>query len=71
VIKHVLLSPNGETVLAVGVDTLTAYATQTGAPLWTQPFNADFRGAKLAHKLPAEDSAFLRENRPATFALVG
>ncbi len=37
--KHVLLSPDGETALAAGKDQLIAYATQTGARLWTQPFS--------------------------------
>jgi serine/threonine protein kinase/WD40 repeat protein len=36
-INHVLLSPDGETVLAAGGKQLIAYATQTGAKLWTQP----------------------------------
>jgi|GEM_PF-574922 len=36
-IRHVLLSPDGETVLAADGKQLIAYATQTGAPLWTQP----------------------------------
>ncbi len=38
-IRVVLLSPDGGTVLAAGGKQLIAYATQTGAPLWTQPFN--------------------------------
>ncbi len=37
-IKHVLLSPDGGTVLVAGGKQLIAYATQTGAPLWTQPY---------------------------------
>ena len=36
-IIHVLLSPDGETVLTVGGKQLIAYATQTGAQLWKQP----------------------------------
>ena len=36
-IKHVLLSPDGDSVLAVDSKQLIAYAAQTGAPLWTQP----------------------------------
>ena len=35
-----LLSPDGETVLAAGGNQLIAYATRTGASLWTQPFHA-------------------------------
>ncbi|HRK14457.1 MAG TPA: serine/threonine-protein kinase, partial [Prosthecobacter sp.] len=37
--KHVLLSPDGATVLVAGGKQLIVYAAQTGAPLWTQPFN--------------------------------
>jgi WD40 repeat protein len=36
-IMHVLLSPDGETVLAIGDDKIIAYSTQEGAPRWTQP----------------------------------
>ncbi len=35
----VLLSPDGGTVLAAGGKEIIAYSTQTGSPLWTQPFN--------------------------------
>ena len=36
-IEHVLLSPDGGTVLATGGKKLIAYSAETGAPLWTQP----------------------------------
>ena len=38
-IDHVLLSPDGGTLLAAGGKQLIAYAMQTGAPLWAQPFH--------------------------------
>ncbi|HRK13290.1 MAG TPA: serine/threonine-protein kinase [Prosthecobacter sp.] len=37
-IERVLLSPDGATVLVAGERKLIAYAAETGAPLWTQPF---------------------------------
>jgi len=37
--KHVLLSPDGATALVAGGKQLIVHAAQTGAPLWTQPFN--------------------------------
>jgi len=37
-ISQVQLSPDGGTVLAAGGKKLIAYATQTGAPLWMQPY---------------------------------
>ena len=37
--KHVLLSPDGATVVVAAGRQLTAHATETGAPLWTQPFH--------------------------------
>jgi WD40 repeat protein len=39
-IHHVLLSPDGEMALAIGREQVSAYATQTGAPLWKQPFKS-------------------------------
>ena len=36
---HVMLSPDGEVVLAAGVTQLTAYSTQTDSPLWTRPYH--------------------------------
>src|SRR5262249_10061905 len=36
-VMHVLLSPDGGTVLAIGENKIIAYATQTGAPRWTRP----------------------------------
>jgi WD40 repeat protein len=38
-VGHVFLSPDGGTVLATGASKLTAYATETGAPLWSQSFS--------------------------------
>jgi serine/threonine protein kinase/WD40 repeat protein len=38
-LQHILLSPDGESVLAVGEDQIVAYA-QTGARLWTHPCTA-------------------------------
>jgi len=35
-IEHVLMSPDGGTVLVAGGEALIAYAAQTGAPVWTQ-----------------------------------
>ncbi|TWU51877.1 WD40 repeat domain-containing serine/threonine protein kinase [Rubripirellula reticaptiva] len=37
-IGHVMLSPDGNIVLAAGGTKLTAYSTQTDSPLWTQPY---------------------------------
>ncbi|HCN31156.1 MAG TPA: hypothetical protein DIT64_21075, partial [Verrucomicrobiales bacterium] len=37
--KNVILSPDGGTVLVAGGKQLIAYAAQTGARLWSQPFN--------------------------------
>ncbi len=39
-IRHVLLSPDGGTVLVAGGNQLFAYLAQTGVPLWTKPFDS-------------------------------
>ncbi len=36
---HVMLSPDGEVVLAAGETQLTAYSTQTDSPLWTRLYD--------------------------------
>jgi len=41
-IRDVFISPDGETVLVTSKQKLVAYATQTGAALWTQPFTGVF-----------------------------